>query len=172
MEEYGASWGEALQQSKESLQMLQRMERLRRLMGMEQQETQPQEEGEHSIFSETKGEKILCAAIPFLDQEYQKDLYVVVRLMQMRRVLAGADLEARSKSTESPALRRRKMLSAIRSCLSEEEGRNLELVLKVMEARQILQKKEENYGIYMGKTGNAGVGRGTSAPAAGGTGEK
>ncbi|MBM6829904.1 hypothetical protein H9X85_10155 [Anaerotignum lactatifermentans] len=172
MEEKDVQWTELLQGA-EGLQMLRRVERLRRLMGGSPpaEQAEPPAEGT-SVFDETKGERMLFAAIPFLDQEYQKDLYVVVRLMQMRRVLEGSALEARSRREESPALRRRKLLAAIRPCLSGEESRNLDLILKVMEVRQILQKKENGYGIYMGKTGDSGAGGGTSAPAAGSAGKK
>lgn len=172
MEEKEMPWTELLQGA-EGLQMLRRVERLRRLMGGSPptEQTEPPAEGT-SVFDETKGERMLFAAIPFLDQEYQKELYVVVRLMQMRRVLEGSALEARSRREENPNLRRRKMLSAIRPCLSEEEGRNLELILKVMEVRQILQKKEDGHDVYMGKTRSAGLGRGQASPVAGGTGEK
>lgn len=172
MEEKEMPWTELLQGA-EGLQMLRRAERLRRLMGSSALTGQTESPtAETSVFDETKGEKMLFAAIPFLDQEYQKDLYVVVRLMQMRRVLEGSALEARSRREESPALRRRKMLSAIRPCLSEEEGRNLELILKVMEVRQILQKKGDGDGVYMGKTGNTGIGGGPASSAAGSPGEK
>ncbi len=169
MEENKMQWAELLQGA-EGLQMLRRAERLRRLMGSQPSAEPP--EGEPSVFEETKNERMLFAAIPFLDQEYQKDLYVIVRLMQMRRVLESGVLEARSRSGQSAFQRRRNMLAAIRPCLSEEEGRSLELVLKVMEVRQILQKKEEYDGIGMGKAGSTGAGRGTSAFAAGGPGEK
>lgn len=172
MEEKEMPWTELLQGT-EGMQMLSRLERLRRLMGGSSpiEQTEPSMEAT-SVFDETKGERMLFAAIPFLDQEYQKDLYVVVRLMQMRRVLEGSALEVRSRREESPALRRRKMLSAIRPCLSEEEGRNLELILKVMEVRQILQKKEDGHGVYMGKTGSKGIGGSPASSAAGSAGEK
>ena len=80
-----------------------RLERLRRLMGQDMPQASQQsapaveEEGE-------KQEKMLMAAIPFLDQEYQRDLYVVVRLMEMRRMLTGGVLQARSRSSPSASI--------------------------------------------------------------------
>ena len=128
-----------------------RLERLRRLMGQNtpQEASQPvpaMEEGE-------KQENMLMAAIPFLDQEYQRDLYVVVRLMEMRRMLTGGVLQARSRDTLPPSVRRRQMLSAIRPCLSQREQTRLDTLMRVMDAREILIQKEGLDGLDKGTNG-------------------
>lgn len=145
-----------------------RLERLRRLMGQDtpQEASQPvpaMEEGE-------KQENMLMAAIPFLDQEYQRDLYVVVRLMEMRRMLTGGVLQARSRDTLPPSVRRRQMLSAIRPCLSQGEQTRLDTLMRVMDAREILIQKEGLDGLDKGT--NGGSGRGTAAADSGGSGKK
>ena len=127
--------------TEDMLALMARLQRLRRL-------TQSAGEGKEVPqetplpFAEEKGERILMTAIPFLDWAYQKDLYVIVRLMEMRRMLSGGLLQARSKEAAPPVLRRRQMLSAIRPCLSEEEQRQLDTVLKVMDAKSILGGKD------------------------------
>lgn len=146
-----------------------RLERLRRLMGQDMPQTPQQtapaveEEGE-------KQEKMLMAAIPFLDQEYQRDLYVVVRLMEMRRMLTGGVLQARSRDTLPPSVRRRQMLSAIRPCLSQGEQTRLDTLMRVMDAREILIQKEGLDGLDKGT--NGGAGRGTAAADSGSPGKK
>ena len=145
-----------------------RLERLRRLMGQDtpQEASQPVpalEDGE-------KQENMLMAAIPFLDQEYQRDLYVVVRLMEMRRMLTGGVLQARSRDTLPPSVRRRQMLSAIRPCLSQREQARLDTLMRVMDAREILIQKEGLDGLDKGT--NGGAGRGTAAADSGGSGKK
>jgi len=145
-----------------------RLERLRRLMGQDmpqpvQQSAQAVEEGE-------KQEKMLMAAIPFLDQEYQRDLYVVVRLMEMRRMLTGGVLQARSRDTLPPSVRRRQMLSAIRPCLSQGEQTRLDTLMRVMDARELLIQKEGLDGLDKGTNGSAG--RGTAAADPGSSGKK
>lgn len=141
----------------ELMQLAGRLARLRRLMG---QEASPQpmpateEEGE-------KQEKVLMAAIPFLDQAYQRELYVVVRLMEMRRMLTGGMLQARSRDTLPPAVRRRQMLSAIRPCLSQNEQTQLDTLMRVMDAREILLQKEELDGLD--KSAKTGIGGRTPA---------
>ena len=89
------------EQGQDALRMLERMERLRRLIGntaaAEQQEKPlplPEKKDTHPLFAGSVGENVITAAIPFLDQEYQKDLYIIVRLMEMRRVFSGGMLEA------------------------------------------------------------------------------
>ncbi|WP_418441838.1 hypothetical protein [Anaerotignum lactatifermentans] len=146
-----------------------RLERLRRLMGQDMpqsvQQTAPAMEEERE-----KQEKMLMAAIPFLDQEYQRDLYVVVRLMEMRRMLTGGVLQARSRDTLPPSVRRRQMLSAIRPCLSQREQTRLDTLMRVMDAREILIQKEGLDGLDKGA--NGGSGRGTAAADSGGSGKK
>lgn len=144
-----------------------RLERLRRLMGQDIPQEVPQaplaEDGEQQ-------EKMLMAAIPFLDQTYQRDLYVVVRLMEMRRMLTGGVLQARSRDTLPPSVRRRQMLSAIRPCLSQREQTRLDTLMRVMDAREILIQKEELDGLDKGT--NGGSGRGTAAADPGSSGKK
>ena len=150
--------------------LMERMERLQRLLGTSEQDI-PEKEEESSFFGSTTGEKIITAAIPFLDGEYQKDLYIAVRLMEMQRVLGSGMLEARSKK-EPPNLRRRKLLSAIRPCLAKKDRENLDAMLKIIDVRQIMERKGEYDGIYLDKTGDTGVRCGAYPPAQRGSREK
>lgn len=146
-----------------------RLERLRRLMGQDM--PQPVQQSAPAVEEEgEKQEKMLMAAIPFLDQEYQRDLYVVVRLMEMRRMLTGGVLQARSRDTLPPSVRRRQMLSAIRPCLSQDEQTRLDTLMRVMDAREILIQKEGLDGLDKGTNGSAG--RGTAAADPGSSGKK
>lgn len=43
---------------------------------------------------------MISAAIPFLNREYQKELYLVVRLMELRRVMGSELLETRERQEE------------------------------------------------------------------------
>lgn len=167
----GQDGGNTMEENRktELLGLAGRLERLRRLMGQDMPQTAQQpvptsaEDGE-------KQEKILMAAIPFLDQEYQRDLYVVVRLMEMRRMLTGGVLQARSRDTLPPAVRRRQMLSAIRPCLSQSEQMRLDTLMRVMDAREILIQKEGLDGLDKGTNGSSG--RGTTAVDQGSPGKK
>ena len=142
-----------------------RLERLRRLMGQDM--PQPVQQSAPAVEEEgEKQEKMLMAAIPFLDQEYQRDLYVVVRLMEMRRMLTGGVLQARSRDTLPPSVRRRQMLSAIRPCLSQGEQTRLDTLMRVMDAREILIQKEGLDGLDKGTNGSAG--RGAADPGSSG----
>ena len=145
-----------------------RLERLRRLMGQDM--PQPVQQSAPAVEEGEKQEKMLMAAIPFLDQEYQRDLYVVVRLMEMRRMLTGGVLQARSRDTLPPSVRRRQMLSAIRPCLSQGEQTRLDTLMRVMDAREILIQKEGLDGLDKGTNGSAG--RGTAAADPGSSGKK
>ena len=114
---------------RDTIQMLQRMERLKRLMGtgITKQEEERAEVRQEVPFLRSRREDMFSAALPFLDREYRKGLYVFVRLMEMRRVLGEGSLEARERQeeTEHPSVRRQKMLGAIQPYLSEREQRQM-----------------------------------------------
>lgn len=135
----------ALTGGQDALQMLRRMERLKRLMGTSQQPSakpvSEKKEVQQGVFRDRK-ENMISAAIPFLDREYQKELYVIVRLMEMRRVLTGELLEAREKE-EQPAIRRRKLLGAIQPYLQPEEKSQLETIVKIMDMKAIMEREDE-----------------------------
>ena len=129
----GENWQDALQ-------MIRRMERLQRLMGT------PKQENHTNIVSVEKGsfrsdkEEMITAALPFLDREYQKEVYVMVRLMEMRRVLQGDLLELREKQELPAELRRRQMPGTIQPYLGQEERQQLEQIVKIMDVKTIMGK--------------------------------
>ena len=142
MEMLSALMGE---QGQDAWQMLQRMERLKRLMGTAKPVTQAapveiKETGD--IFARSKRENMISAAIPFLDREYQKEIYIIVRLMEMRRVLDGGLLEMRQKQEDPPALRRRNLLGAVQAYLPAEERNRMETILKMMDMREMMGREE------------------------------
>lgn len=142
MEMLSALMGE---QGQDAWQMLQRMERLKRLMGTAKPVAQAapveiKETGD--IFARSKRENMISAAIPFLDREYQKEIYVIVRLMEMRRVLEGGLLEMRQKQEEPPAQRRRNLLGAVQPYLPAEERNRMETILKMMDMREMMGREE------------------------------
>lgn len=141
MEMFSALMGE---QGQDALQMMRRMERLKRLIGTEKSAEQihllPKMQ-EKNVFSCNSHESMISAAIPFLDQEYQKEIYVLVRLMEMRRVLQGGLLESREKAEEPPAVRRRKLLGAIQPHLSSREQERLQYLCRIMDMKAIMEQE-------------------------------
>lgn len=128
----------------DALQMLQRMERLKKLMGSSQQTEKPMAVGrEKNAFARSRSENIVSAAIPFLDREYQKEIYVVIRLMEMKRILSEGVLEPRERKEEPPQIRKQKMLQAIRPYLQEEERRQMEMLMKMTAIRELMEQGEE-----------------------------
>lgn len=98
------------------------------------------------LFARTKEENIIYASIPFLDREYQKYLYVIVRLLEMKRVLQeewGETLEARSKTKDNVKIRRKNLLQALRPYLTKEEKQKIDVVVKAIDMKNIMEWKEE-----------------------------
>ena len=96
------------------------------------------------LFARTKEENMIYASIPFLDKEYQKYLYVIVRVLEMKRVLEGNELlEVRSRTKDDPKKRRKNLLQAIRPYLTGEEKQKIDFVVKAMDIKNIMEWKEE-----------------------------
>ena len=142
------------EQGQDALRMLERLERLRRLMGSGSQTERQEKTGTTAAsaalpekrevrppFGGSVSENMITAAIPFLDQEYQRDLYIIFRLMEMRRVFSGGMLEARGRQEEPSSLRRRKMLRAVRPYLPAEDRKQLDMLIKVIDMKEILERE-------------------------------
>ena len=122
MEMLSALMGE---EGQDAAKMLLRMQRLQRLLGAPQDTAlppAPQEEAD--VFSRSRRENMISAAIPFLNREYQKELYLVVRLMEPLR------------------LRQRKLLQAVEKYVSQQERGQVRLLLKMMDMKEILGQGE------------------------------
>lgn len=96
------------------------------------------------IEHETKNEgvKILKAAIPFLNREYQKNLFLAVKLMEMSNEfdMGELSLQCQSIREDNDEEQREAMLRAIRGQMNGENGRKMDIVLKMMEARRLAAK--------------------------------
>lgn len=141
MEMLSALMGE---QGQDALKMMQRVQRLQRLMGPAASNppvppVEKKEEGE--LFARNRNENMITAAIPFLNREYQRDLYIVVRLMEMQRVLSGGLLEARERQEEPSRLRQRKMLRAVQEYLPPEERNQMQTILRMMDMKEIMERE-------------------------------
>ncbi|WP_458407154.1 hypothetical protein [Anaerotignum sp.] len=143
MEMFSALMG---QQGQDTLQMLQRMERLNRLIGSQKPAevcVMTKKEEPADLFSRSRQESMISAAIPFLDREYQREIYVIVRLMEMRRVLEVGFLETREKQEELPAIRRKNLLQAVHPYLPESEQKQMETLLKMMTVKELMGQGEK-----------------------------
>ena len=135
--EPSALW--AGQTGQEAMQMIQRVQRLQRLMGAEKSPLEKPRREEGEGIDRSMRENIISAAIPFLDREYQRNLYVVVRLMEMRRVLGSSLLEARERQDEPAALRQRKLLRAVQTYLPAGEQEQLGRLLQYLDMKELLK---------------------------------
>ena len=140
MEMLSALMGE---EGQDAAKMLLRMQRLQRLLGAPQDPAlPPAPQAEADVFSRSRRENMISAAIPFLNREYQKELYLVVRLMELRRVMGGELLETRERQEEPLRLRQRKLLQAVEKYVSQQERGQVRLLLKMMDMKEILGQGE------------------------------
>lgn len=114
-----------------------------------QEETMPLEtaavaEDDLNIYARNRRENAIYAAIPFLDQEYQKDLCIAVRLLEINRIMSmDGKIESRSRKEDSPKIRRRNMLQALRPYLEQGEKQKVDMIIKTMDMKYIMERKEE-----------------------------
>lgn len=150
--------GQEMPKEAEVLKMMEMAKKMQQFLGTEEiihtdkkenfakAKTTLAQKEEGMLFARTKEENIIYASIPFLDREYQKYLYVIVRLLEMKRVLQeqwGETLEIRSRPKDSIKMRRRNLLQALRPYLTKEEKQNIDFVVKAIDMKNIMEWKEE-----------------------------
>lgn len=84
--------------------------------------------------------KAINAALPFLDQEYQKGLFMVIKLMEINRFSPQGSIMAMEKGADNPQRRRIEMINAFNGFLSVEEQKKLGAFLKMAKAGIFLQE--------------------------------
>lgn len=93
-------------------------------------------------FAQNEGIRAIKAAIPFLNREYQKHLFLAVKLMEMNDEFdrGAMNLQCQSIKEDSDDEQRESMLRAVRGQVGNESARKLDVVLKMMEAKRIAAK--------------------------------
>jgi hypothetical protein len=79
---------------------------------------------------------VLNAALPYLDYKFRKPVGIMVKLIEMNRILSS--FETLSLGTgKSDAERKRQMLLAVRDELDSKKQQMLDIFMRVMEIREI-----------------------------------
>jgi len=130
----------------QALEMMQRMEQLRQMLGTPQDVKSVQQEKSDMMFlgDGTVGtqEKMLSAALPYLDKAYRKDIYLLGRILELRRVMSGAGIletrEGAQEEEEDAYIRQNKLLQAIRPHLSAQDQGKVDMLVKMMQVREMM----------------------------------
>lgn len=86
----------------------------------------------------SREKKIIDAAIPFLDKDYQKGIYIAMRLLDIKKAFNETELFAQSSDSQENGDSRRKMLLSIKPYLKENERAEVDILLKAMEMRNLI----------------------------------
>lgn len=85
--------------------------------------------------------KTIKAAIPYLDFKYQRNIGIIVKLIEMDRLFKKySDLEISSQSIDKDA--KRKMLNAIRPQLDQRNQQVMDMFFKFIEIKNIVEVLE------------------------------
>lgn len=96
-------------------------------------------------FSPSRQMKLISAAIPFLDKEYQKNIFIAIRLMEMKKAM-GTDvvmMQKQETQKENTVQRRNKMLAAMRPYLNHDEKQKLDVLIRAIEMKKIFDTGKE-----------------------------
>lgn len=109
----------------------------------EEKEYDTEEEGEPVSpplpFLPSREVNILNAAIPFLDKDLQKQVYVTIKLMEMKNVQQVQPVHVQSmEAPADPIKKRNGLLRAIQPYLTKEESKQIDLLTKLMEVRKFM----------------------------------
>lgn len=87
----------------------------------------------------TREIKILKSAIPFFEYRYQKNLAVMIKMIEMQRVMEYYKEKAVYISgIENPSDWRKELMKAVRPHLESEKQNMLDLMLKFMEMQEAM----------------------------------
>ena len=103
---------------------------------------------ETNPFLPPKEMKIINAALPYLDQNNQKTLYLLLKLLEIRQIQTMPNI-LESQSAEKSARRKesREMLIAVKPYLNQKEQNEVDIILKLIEMKKLMESmKGDSYG--------------------------
>ena len=95
------------------------------------------EELNENINQVNDGVKTIEKAIPYIDPKYQKNLEIMVKIMELQKVINS--LSTITIQSKNPDEKSRKMLMAIKPELDNKKQKMLDLFVKVMEIKTIME---------------------------------
>ncbi|OUQ59162.1 hypothetical protein B5E58_05140 [Tyzzerella sp. An114] len=102
-----------------------------------------QEEVHNEINTDDKN-NFIYAAIPFLNEEYQKSIYIAVKLIELKKAFDMPVISIQSKTVQKSSYERKKeLLSVIKKYMSKEEAAKIDSILKFIEMRKLINMKGE-----------------------------
>ena len=102
-----------------------------------------QEEVHNEINIDDKN-NFIYAAIPFLNEEYQKSIYIAVKLIELKKACDMPVISIQSKTVQKSSYERKKeLLSVIKKYMSKEEAAKIDSILKFIEMRKLINMKGE-----------------------------
>src|SRR5699024_3113110 len=100
-----------------------------------------QEEVHNEINTDDKN-NFIYAAIPFLNEEYQKSIYIAVKLIELKKAFDMPVISIQSKTVQKSSYERKKeLLSVIKKYMSKEEAAKIDSILKFIEMRKLINMK-------------------------------
>ncbi len=94
---------------------------------------------------ETKESKIVKSIIPYFDRSYQKQMAIVVKMLELKKIHEYYNDEAViTTSIPNNENWRSEMLMAIRPHIEEEKQYLIDLFIRFMEMNQIMQKRNSD----------------------------
>ncbi len=86
----------------------------------------------------------IYAAIPFLNEEYQKSIYIAVKLMELKKAFDMPVISIQSKKPQKSSIERKKeLLNVLKSYMSKEDAVKIDNILRFIEMRKLINLKEE-----------------------------
>ena len=95
------------------------------------------EELNENINQVNDGVMTIEKAIPYIDPKYQKNLEIMVKIMELQKVINS--FSAITIQSKNPEEKSRKMLMAIKPELDNKKQKMLDLFVKVMEIKTIME---------------------------------
>jgi hypothetical protein len=111
---------------------------VRLIKGLSDMETKidGNEEEKPTYSEEVQALNAINAAVPYLDYKLRKPVGIMVKLIEMNRLINNFEVMSMGEG-EDDASRKRKMLLAVREELDEKKRGMLDIFMRIMEIREI-----------------------------------
>lgn len=125
-----------------AMEMANKMKGIMSMFNDEEKDDTPEIEMAKSddILSPTREISVINAAIPFLDKEYQKNLFIAVKFLEMKKLSSMDTISIQSQSSVEGKRsdRRGAMLKAMRPYLSKDERKEVDQLMKFMKLKNMM----------------------------------
>ena len=94
-----------------------------------------------------KNNEFIYAAIPFINEEYQKSIYIAIKIIELKKIfdmnIPSISIQSKNKMEKTTFERRKELLNIIKKYISKEDADKIDNIIKIIELKKIINLEGE-----------------------------